>query len=261
MENLTLDKIKVSAVSYLNTLPLIYGLTHSKIVQKIDLSLDNPSACARKLIKGEVDLGLVPVASIPQVPEARIIGNYCIGADGAVKTVLLLSNFPFDEIKTIYLDAESRTSVRLVQVLAAKYWKRGFQWKSMLEYDEDTSEAAGLVLIGDKTFIERPKFKCSIDLAEEWKRFTGMPFVFACWVANKKLSQGFIDDFDTSIAFGLENIEASVDEYANGLITKTELLDYLKHSISFDFDDAKKEAMKLFLKLDKECSAFIPNAK
>ena len=94
MKNLTNKKIRVSAVSYLNTLPLIYGLTHSKIMQKISLSLDNPSACAQKLIDNEVDLGLIPIATLPQISNAHIISNYCIGANGPVKTVLLLRPSP-----------------------------------------------------------------------------------------------------------------------------------------------------------------------
>jgi chorismate dehydratase len=252
MENLRHEKIRVSAVSYLNTLPLIYGLTHSKIMQKIKLTLDNPSVCAKKLIDDEVDLGLIPIASIPQVSDATIISSYCIGADGPVKTVLLLSDYPLEELSIIYLDTESRTSVKLVQVLAERYWKRKFEWKSMLEYKGGKSEKAGFVLIGNKTFIEGPKFKYSIDLAAEWKKFTGLPFVFACWVANKRLPQEFVDDFDHSMKLGLTNIDASIEESDNGLVSQITLSEYLKHSISYNFDTPKKEAMKLFLKFDKE---------
>jgi chorismate dehydratase len=258
MKNLTNKKIKVSAVSYLNTLPIIYGLTHSKIMQKISLSLDNPSGCAKKLIDNEVDLGLVPIASIPQISGAHIISNYCIGADGPVKTVLLLSDNPLDEIKIIYLDIESRTSVKLVQVLAEKFWKRKFQWKSMLDYKDSNSERTGFVMIGDKTFTESHKFKYSLDLAAEWKKFTNLPFVFACGVANKELPREFILEFDEAMKFGLNNIDASIELSDSSLISKPELRDYLTHSISYNFDEAKKEAMKFFLKMDKEYSTFLP---
>jgi len=251
-------KIKVSAVSYLNTLPLIYGLTHSKIMQKIQLSLDTPSECAQKLINGQVDLGLVPVASISKVSGANIVSKYCIGADGPVKTVLLLSNHPLDDIETIYLDTESRTSVKLVKVLAEKFWKKQFTWKSTIEYNNENNEAVGFVLIGNKTFTEGPKFTYSIDLAEEWKDFTRLPFVFACWVANKKLPQDFIDEFDKSMEFGLNNIELSIDKSENKLISRATLKNYLLQSISYHFDDTKKKAMELFLKLEKERSTMLP---
>jgi chorismate dehydratase len=248
MENLKKDKIRVSAVSYLNTLPLIFGLTHSKVMQKIHLSLDNPSVCAQKLINAEADLGLVPVASIPQISNASIVSNYCIGADGAVKTVLLLSDHPLNKIKTIFLDTESRTSVKLVRVLAEKFWKREFTWKPLPGIKDNSPEPAAVVLIGDKTFVEKTKYKYSIDLAEEWKNFTGLPFVFACWVANKPLPQQFINDFDDAQKFGLLNLDASIALSESKLISKTGLKDYLLHSISYDFDDAKKKAMDLFLK-------------
>lgn len=247
MEKRNKDKIRVSAVSYLNTLPLIYGLQHSKIVQKISLSMDNPSVCAQKLIDGEADLGLVPIASIPKISNANIISNYCIGADGEVKTVLLLSNHPLDEVKTIYLDTESRTSVKLVKVLAKKFWNLSFEWKPTSELLTNSAEAPAFVLIGNKTFTEKAKYKYSIDLAEEWKKFTGLPFVFACWVANKPLPLQFINEFDEAMELGLRNINASVTQSNNGLISKQELKDYLHHSISYDFDNAKKEAMQLFL--------------
>ncbi len=246
MENLYKDKIRVSAVSYLNTLPFTFGLVNSKIMQNIHLSMDNPSVCAEKLINDEADLGLVPIASIPQISNASIVSNYCIGANGTVKTVLLLSDYPLSQVKTIYLDTESRTSVKLVRVLADKFWKKDFDWKPMTDFIK-TPEAAAFVLIGNKTFVEKTKYKYSIDLAGEWKKFTGLPFVFACWVANKPLPPQFINDFDEAMKFGLKNIDRSIELSDSKLISKIELKDYLLHSISYDFDDAKKKAMDLFL--------------
>ena len=95
MEN---PKIKVSAVSYLNTLPFIYGINNSEVVNDIKLSLDIPSDCGMKLLSGEVDLGLVPVAILPQLKEYHIISDYCIGAEGKVDSVALYSDVPLDEI-------------------------------------------------------------------------------------------------------------------------------------------------------------------
>jgi len=251
MENSKKVKIRVSIVSYLNTLPFIYGLKKSPIIDQIKLSLDTPAECARKLIHSEADLGLVPVASISEIKDSSIVSNYCIGANGAVETVLLLSNHPIDQVKTIYLDTESRTSVKLVRVLADNYWKRDYRWQPLTGSLDSSTEPSGYVMIGNKAFTEGPKYKYRIDLAEEWKKFTGLPFVFACWVANKRLPQDFILDFDKAMRHGVENIPDSVNSLKNTFINMNELRHYLEHSISFHYDEAKKEAMELFLKYAK----------
>ncbi|MCB0401553.1 MAG: menaquinone biosynthesis protein, partial [Flavobacteriales bacterium] len=173
-------KVKVSAVSYLNTLPFLYGIKQSGLEQEIDLSLDIPSDCARKLLNDEVDLGLVPVAIIPQLKEHHIISDYCIGADGPVDTVALFSDVPLEEIENIYLDYHSRSSVTLVQLLAKAFWKIKPNWIRAEEgfIDQIQGTTAGVV-IGDRTFGLSKKYK--YDLAEAWKAFTGKPFVFAAW--------------------------------------------------------------------------------
>ena len=116
-----MDRIKISAVAYTNTKPFIYGIEYSEIRNAIDLSLDIPSDCAAKLISGEVDMGLIPVAAIPYVPDANIIGNYCIGSVGAVNSVFLFSDVAVKEIKTVRLDSHSRTSNNLAKVLLKFY--------------------------------------------------------------------------------------------------------------------------------------------
>ena len=96
--------IKVAAVSYLNTKPLLYGLIKSGLQDEIDLQLNIPSECASKLVAGEVDMGLVPVAIIPEIKGARIISDFCIGTVGTVKTVCIFSQCPIEEIEHLYLD-------------------------------------------------------------------------------------------------------------------------------------------------------------
>jgi len=145
-----LNKIKVSAVSYTNTKPFIYGIEHSDVINQIDLSLDIPSDCAAKLIDGQVDVGLIPVATIPLVPNANIIANYCIGSVGAVNSVFIFSKVPVAEIRTLKLDQQSRTSNNLARVLLKFYWKQEVE----LTTDQD-AETDALVLIGDRTFRTR----------------------------------------------------------------------------------------------------------
>src|SRR5215217_7144760 len=123
-----MEKIRISAVNYLNSKPFIYGLENSAIRNEIELQLDIPSVCADKLEENKVDIGLVPVAILPELEEYHIISDYCIGADGEVGSVLLLSEVPLNEIKVIQLDYQSRTSVLLAQILAEKFWKIKPQW-------------------------------------------------------------------------------------------------------------------------------------
>src|SRR5258705_12322934 len=133
-----MEKIKVSCVSYLNSRPFIFGLQNSPVSNEIELSLDVPSECANKLIDGIVDIGLVPVSVLDELNEFHVISDYCIGADGEVGSVLLLSDVPLDDIKTVLLDYNSRTSALLVQVLADKFWKVSPNW---VDTDENYEQA------------------------------------------------------------------------------------------------------------------------
>jgi len=119
-----MNKIRISAVKYANTYPFIYGLQECGFEKKADIVTDHPADCADKLINGRADIGLVPVAALPEIKDSSIISNYCLGANGKVRTVMLLSNYRFEEIQTIYLDYRSRSSVNLSKVLANKSWKR-----------------------------------------------------------------------------------------------------------------------------------------
>jgi chorismate dehydratase len=114
--------IRISAVSYLNTYPFIYGLERSELINECNITTDVPAICAQKLLNNEVDIGLVPVAIIPQLNSYRIISDYCIGAIGKVHTVLLLSKIPLPEIKNIYLDNESFSSVGLSIISFSKFF-------------------------------------------------------------------------------------------------------------------------------------------
>lgn len=246
-----MQDLRISAVSYLNTLLFVYGLKHSGFINQARLSLDVPSVCADKLISGEADTGLVPVAAIPFIKNARIISDYCIGADGAVQTVLLISRRPLEQIKQVHLDLDSRTSVALAKVLAREHWNIQPEWHSLNSaIDPDFIEAA--VIIGDKTFNLPSGYSYIYDLAAEWKAFTGLPFVFACWVVNREISAEQEKELNDAFAFGMAHKEEAIDAQVNLPISKARLLDYLNNSISFDLDDAKREALKLFLEKIKK---------
>jgi chorismate dehydratase len=248
-----MDKIRISAVSYLNTKPFVYGLQHSDLMNRIDLSLDIPSLCASKLSSDLADIGLIPVAAIADVPDARIISNYCIASSGKVRTVVLLSNVPLSEIKTVLLDYQSRTSVQLVRVLAKNYWKIDPLWeKAQPGYIEsDINPATALVVIGDRVFEAEKKFRYCYDLGEAWKDFTGYDFVFACWIANKPIDVDFVSDFGEALAEGLCHMEDVIDE-CEKIYPDYQLNEYFYKNISFAFDESKRKGLELFLKLNDE---------
>ena len=118
-----MNKLKISAVSYTNTRPFLYGIEHTDIINQIDLSLDIPADCAQKLIDGKVDIGLIPVAATLNMQYWEIVSDYCIGANGPVNSVFIFSNCPIEEAKRIQLDPESRSSNNLAKVLMKNYWK------------------------------------------------------------------------------------------------------------------------------------------
>jgi chorismate dehydratase len=250
-----MDKIRISAVRYANTYPFIFGLTECGFSKKAILETDHPADCAFKLITNRSDLGLLPVAAIPSLKEAYILGDYCIGANGKVRTVQIMSNTALKDIRTVYLDYRSRTSVSLIKVIANNFWKKQFNWRDTVSgFDfEMIVDREAVVLIGDQCFEYEDHFLYKCDLADEWKKFTGLPFVFACWVSNKLLPHDFTEDFEKALGYGVKNIDMVVDWIGKGgSITGTELRKYLTENIDFILDDNKKKAMDLFLNLQKD---------
>lgn len=240
-----MKKIKISAVSYTNTKPFIYGIERSEIRNQIDLILDIPSDCARKLIDNQVDIGLIPVAAIPFVPNATIIGSYCIGSVGAVNSVFIFSDIPVQQIRTVKLDPQSRTSNNLAKVLL----KFHFEVEVDFTTDQDKLTDA-IVLIGDRTFGKKEDYKFAYDMGEEWMKFTGLPFVYAAWVANKEIPIPFIAQFDEALKLGLLNRTEVLRELTK--INNFDLEDYLFNKLNFDLTDDKRKALNLFLEYIKK---------
>ncbi|TAL60268.1 MAG: hypothetical protein EPN85_07560 [Bacteroidetes bacterium] len=244
--------LRISAVSYINASPFVYGLEHSGFLKNFSLSLDVPSVCAEKLKSNQVDIGLAPVAIIPELGEHFILPDFCIGANGPVRTVMLYSDVPLKYIKTIYLDPQSRTSCLLVQILAKHWWKIFPRFAGAKEGYEKKIKAsiAGLV-IGDRNFLLAGKYKYAYDLSEEWKSYTKLPFVFACWIANKKLDEKVSSALYQALKFGVDNRDKILKSLGTQIDEKT-AKNYLYNSINYKFDKQKQEAMNLFLKLAGE---------
>ncbi len=248
-------KIKISSVAYLNSIPFIYGIKNSQIFNnEVELELDIPSTCAKKLLSDKVDIGLVPVAVFPKLSYYQIISDYCIGAEGKVETVLLVSDVPLCKIDNILLDYQSKTSVNLTKLLARTYWKINPGWINATEgYEERIKRNNAGVIIGDRTFNLRKKYNFQYDLAEEWMKFTGKPFVFATWTANKPLPADFVSNFNKAIKFGVEHIDEAIERYRKKHpFTTINIEQYLHEKISYNLDQKKREAMRLFLSYIKE---------
>ena len=240
--------LKISAVSYLNTIPFIYGLKQSKLMDTIDLQLDYPSICADKLINGEVDIALVPVVVIPQLENAYIISDYCIGSDGEVDTVCLYSDVPIEEIQTIALDYQSRTSVALLKILLKEYWQVKPELNNTeLGFEDKIKGKHAALVIGDRAFELNTKHQYIYDLSAIWKKMTGLPFVFAAWVSNTKLPQDFVEAFNKALENGLADIDKAIALEADNYPNCESSEDYLKHKVSYLLDAEKQKGMALFL--------------
>ena len=241
-----MDKISISAVSYTNTKPFIYGLQHSGFTKKIELSLDNPTDCAQKLIDNVVDIGLIPVAAILSLPVWEIVADYCIGAVGAVNSVFIFSNCDINEVKTLQLDPQSRSSNNLAKVLLKNFWKKAPELVvNADDYSESTDANTAFVQIGDRTFGKKENYAFVYDLAEEWQKFTGLPFVFAAWIANKPIPKEFMDEFNVALKFGLDHRAELLKELPAR--PDFDLEDYLMRKLNFDLTEDKKKALNLFL--------------
>jgi chorismate dehydratase len=220
------------------------------INQQIELIEDHPAHLAEMLVNDEIDLGLIPVAVIPELPHYFIIGDYCIGTEGEVASVCLFSEVPMTEIKKVYLDYQSRTSVALLKWLMKEFW----DIHPELIHAEDENflkkingSAAGLV-IGDRALEQRKISTFIYDLSSEWKKLTGLPFVFAAWVSKKELPANFTESFNDANALGLQHLDEII---AQNPFEGYDLKKYYKHHISYRLDEDKKKGMEKFLQYIK----------
>lgn len=239
-------KIRVGAVSYLNTKPLIYGFEQGMMKDEIDLIIDYPANIAAALLNDEIDIGLVPVAILPEMKEYYIIGDHCIGAEGEVFSVCLFSEVPLEQVETVLLDYQSRTSVKLAQVLMKEFWKIDPVLKiADPDFRSFIAGTTAAVVIGDRALEQRKISAYQYDLGLAWKQYTGLPFVFAAWISNKPLNEAFVNEFNKANDIGLENIDAIVLSNPYPLF---DLEKYYREYISYNLTNDKREGLSLFLK-------------
>ncbi len=239
-------RISVGAVSYLNTRPLLFGLKQSEaLMDRITLIEDYPSKIAEKLLCNEIDIGLIPVAMIPKIQDAQIVTDYCIGTENEVVSVAIFSEVPLVEVDTILLDYQSRTSVNLAKILLKEFWNKEVNFvEATLDFRSKIKGTTAAVVIGDRALEQIKLSEYMYDLGAAWKLHTGLPFVFAAWVANKSLDELFLEEFNAANAFGVNHIKEVLTtvNYEGYDIEK-----YFTQNLSYTFTKEKREGLKLFL--------------
>ena len=258
-------RLRISAISYLNTAPLMWDFEHGEAGRDFDISYTLPSDCAHSLQVGAADIGIIPAAAYAQIPELSILPDVAIASRQPVRSILLVSRMPVEKVRTVALDTSSMTSVALTKVLFEKWLGGGRDFAPMApDIDKMLAARDAGLLIGDPALqIDRSRY-FTLDLAEEWIRYTGKPFVFAFWAVRQDAIQDADPSLDLAAVFqqsrdhGLE--PASLDrisaEWAPKLgISPADVLSYLTENIYYHLDAACLEGLRLFYRYAAEIGA------
>jgi chorismate dehydratase len=270
---INMRRLRISAISYLNTAPLMWDFEHgagqNRAGQNFEISYTLPSACAHALAEGTADIGIIPAAAYTQIPGLQILPDVAIASRQAVRSILLVSKVPIEDVRTVALDTSSMTSVALTKVLFEKWLGGSRTYASMAPNVEEmlAKHDAGLV-IGDPALkINRSRYR-TLDLAEEWIRHTGKPFVFAFWAVrgaaldekgpSLDLAAVFRDSRDHGLQMSSLNQIAS--EWAPRLnISEADVRSYLTENIHYQLDDGCLEGLQMFYRYAAEIGA-LPRA-
>ncbi len=244
---------RLSIIDYLNAAPLNYGFKHGLGMGLFELHFHVPAVCADKLRAGEVDAGLISSIEYLRIPNLRIVPGLCISSVKRVRSVLLLSKVPPEEIRSLALDASSRTSVVLSQLLLRE---RYGAFPAIDEMKPDLpamlAEHDAALLIGDSAMRASKQGLIVLDLAEEWHAWTGLPFVFALWTVrgdapDLPVPGGVAPFFHHSLELGRSNTATLVEEALRSIgWTRLELHEYLTDNIHYTLGDAEHRSLDLF---------------
>lgn len=264
-----MSRLRISAISYLNTAPLMWDFENTEVGSQFDISYTIPSDCAHALAEGSADIGIIPAAAYTTVPDLLILPDVAIAAKRAVRSILLVSKVPIHKIRSVALDTSSMTSVALTKVILHRWFGAKHHFASMrpeLPQMLDRHDAA--LLIGDPALqVDRSDYHV-YDLAEEWIARTGNPFVFAFWavrragLGNTDPSLDLASIFQRSRTHGLE--PGSVDQIARSWAARLRLREhdvktYLLENIHYYLDSACLEGLNLFYRYAQMCDA-LPEA-
>ena len=252
-------KPRVSVVQYLNTAPLVWGLMHGSSRGRFDLSFTTPACCAEDLRGGRADLGIIPSIEYQRIDGLKVLPGLSIASKARVRSVLLLARVPVGEVRTVALDTSSRTSAALVQVLLRKFYKLDVTTRPASPNPEAMLRSAdAALLIGDPALVYAGSARV-YDLAEEWRRFTGLPFVFAVWACRPGPAldvSALGRDFARSRDEGLDHINDIAAEWAPRLGLSADAVKvYLTENIDYTLDEENLQGLQLFYRLAHEVGA------
>jgi len=213
-----------------------------------ELILAYPAQLAEMLKMGELDVALVPVALLPELPEYHIVSDYCIASDHEVASVCLFSEKPLSEIKRVYLDYQSKTSVALLKILFKHHWNLEVEFLSASDesyIDKIQTDTAGLI-IGDRALQFRDRFAYRYDLATAWREMTGLPFVFAVWVSVREMDAEWVKFFNIYNRAGLSDLAHVAGGYKH---IYADVLSYYTENINYSLLALHYEGLHQFLAL------------
>jgi chorismate dehydratase len=261
----TSRKLRVSAVSYLNTVPLVWGMLHGDQRGVFDLDFCVPSECADRLETGMADIGVVPSVELPRLG-LEIIPGAGIACREAVRSILLISRVELPNVRVLATDASSRTSVQLARILLARKYgaePRVVPFRADLPAMLEAADAA--VIIGDPALrldIERLPYHVS-DLGAEWTATTGLPMVFAVWAGRKEcMTPELAQPFLASCRFGLAHIEDIVRaESAPRGLAEEFVREYFRSNVCLELGEREYRGLDLFLRYSAELGMVEPSGQ
>jgi chorismate dehydratase len=257
-----MSTLRISVVKYLNSVPLIWGMLHGRQQGKHELHFATPANCADSVREGKADIGIIPVIEYHRIDHLQIISGISIASKSRVRSVLLLTKVPIEKIQSVAVDASSRTSVAFLRILLGKYYSRTVNLiPSAPRPDEMLQRADSALVIGDPALTYCGSAE-AYDLAAEWKKFTGLPFVFAFWAGHRDKNLSLCrKDFEESREFGLAHVDDIAAEYAPKLdLPPVEVKVYLTENINYSLDEENLRGLRLFFKLARE-TGIIPVEK
>lgn len=265
-----MSRLRVSAISYLNTAPLMWDFEHTarsaELREEFEVKYTIPSRCAQMLADGSADIGIIPVAAYAAIPGLRIMPDVAIASRNAVGSILLVSHFPLQKIRSVALDSSSRSSAALIQILFAKYWQRQVQFASA-EPDIETMLARhdAALLIGDPALqVDRSQYE-TWDLGEQWRGFTSKSFVYAFWAMRKGAAADadlarVAAIFNHSRDAGLEHLDTIAAEWVPRLkLSRETITSYLSQNIHYYLDEECIAGLELFFRYAAELN-ILPSA-
>ncbi len=263
-----MSRIRISGVQYLNTAPLVWGFTHGPLAGKYDLTFTLPSQCAEQLARGEADVAIIPAIECQRIPSLVVLPGMAIASKHAVRSLLVVSRVPIEEVQRLALDTSSRATAAMVRLLAAGWWaRRGARINfsgAAPDLEAMLSECDAALIIGDpalrlaerhdagETLWSRKSRLFVYDVISEWRAWTERPGVLALWAAHREIfsradASEVVADFEASKQYGLEHIpEIAANAAATLGLPQTHLESYLLENIDYSLDDENRAGLELY---------------